>query len=115
VSDNSKAPPNNRLYKIQPLVEILGNKYNNALIPEKNLCIDESMVPFLGRLSFRQYIANKRHRYGVKIFKLCSRDFYTSQYKIYAGKEAVPSRSGAQGGVKVVQLNQIYLGWVSLN
>jgi len=29
VSDNSKAPPNNRLYKIQPLVDILVNKYNN--------------------------------------------------------------------------------------
>jgi len=107
VSDNSKAPPNNRLYKIQPLVEILVNKYNNALIPEKNLCIDESMVPFLGRLSFRQYIANKRHRYGVKIFKLCTRDFYTSQYKIYAGKEAVP---GQLVSCKVVmELMQPYL------
>lgn len=31
----------------------------------------------------------KRHRYGIKIFKLCSGDFYTSQYKIYAGKEMV--------------------------
>lgn len=107
VSDNSKAPPNNRLYKIQPLVDILVNKYNNALIPEKNLCIYESMVPFLGRLSFRQYIANKRHRYGVKIFKLCTRDFYTSQYKIYAGKEAVP---GPLVSCKVVmELMQPYL------
>ncbi|KAE9543544.1 hypothetical protein AGLY_002344 [Aphis glycines] len=111
VSDNSKAPPNNRLYNIQSLVDILVNKYNNALIPEKNLCIDESMVPFLGRLSFRQYIANKRHRYGVKIFKLCTRDFYTSQYKIYAGKEAAP---GQLVSCKVVmELMQPYLdsGW----
>jgi len=58
-----------------------------AVIPEESVCIDESMVPYLGRLSFRQYISNKRHRYGVKIFKLCTRDFYTSKYKIYAGKE----------------------------
>jgi hypothetical protein len=65
------------------------------------------MVPFLGRLSFRQYKANKRHRYGVKIFKLRTRDFYTLQYKIYARKEAV---SGQLVSCKVVmKLMQPYL------
>jgi hypothetical protein len=91
-TNNRKAPPNNRLSKVQPLIDILINKYNNALIPEKNVCIDESMVPFLGNLSFREYIANKTHRYGIKLFKLCTRDFYISQYKIYTGKEAVPGQ-----------------------
>lgn len=88
VSDNNNAPLNNRLHKIEPLVDILVHKFNNVLIPRKNVCIDESMVPFRGRLLFGQYIANIRHRYGVKIFKLCCNDFYTLQYKIYAGKEA---------------------------
>ena len=51
--------------------------------------IDESIVSFVGHLSFRQYIQNKRHRYGTKIFKLCIDNFYTVGFKIYAGKEAV--------------------------
>ncbi|XP_025425482.1 piggyBac transposable element-derived protein 4-like [Sipha flava] len=93
VSDNSKARPDDRLYKIQPLIDLLVHKYNSALIPEQNVCIDESIVPFKGRLKFRQFISNKRHRYGIKIFKLCTRDFYTSQYKVYAGKEATPGQS----------------------
>lgn len=93
VSDNNNVPVNNRLHKIQPLVDVLVEKFNNVLVPEKNVCIDESMVPFRGRLIFRQYIANKRHRYGVKIFKLCCHSFYTLQYKIYAGKEAVIGQS----------------------
>jgi len=88
ISDNDKAPTNDRLYKIQILIDLLVEKFNSAVIPEESVCIDESMVPYLGRLSFRQYISNKRHRYGVKIFKLCTRDCYTSKYKIYAGKEA---------------------------
>lgn len=54
VSDNNNVPVNNRLHKIQPLVDILVEKFNNVLIPEKNVCIDESMVPFRGRLIFRQ-------------------------------------------------------------
>jgi len=53
------------------------------------MCIDESIFPFVGRLSFRQYIKNKRHRYGIKIFKLCIDNFYTVGFKIYAGKESV--------------------------
>lgn len=54
-----------------------------------NVCIDESMVPFIGRLSFRQYLKNKTHKYGIKIFKLCAKDYYTLQYNIYAGKNEV--------------------------
>lgn len=88
ISDNDKASTNDRLYKIQILIDLLVKKFNSAVIPEESVCIDESMVPYLGRLSFRQYISNKRHRYGIKIFKLCTRDFYTSKYKIYARKEA---------------------------
>lgn len=71
------------------------------------MCIDESMVPFLVCLSIRQFIANKRHRYGVNIFKLCTRDFYTSQYKIYAEKEAV--RGQLVSGKVVMELMLTYL------
>ncbi|XP_025423365.1 piggyBac transposable element-derived protein 4-like [Sipha flava] len=37
VSDNSKARPDDRLYKIQPLIDLLVHKYNSALIPEQNV------------------------------------------------------------------------------
>lgn len=57
VSDNNTIPINNRLHKIQPLVDILVEKFNNVIIPEKIVCIDETMFPFRGRLIFRQYIA----------------------------------------------------------
>jgi len=87
-SDNNTATSNNRLYKIQPLIDLLVYKFNEALIPNDSMCIDESMVPFSGRLLFRQYNASKRHRCGIKFFKLCTTDFYASKYKIYSGKEA---------------------------
>lgn len=54
---------------------------------EKKGYINESVDPSRGRIKFRQYLKNKRHRYGIKIFKLCSGDYYTCQYKVYAGKE----------------------------
>lgn len=84
ISDNKK-DPNDRLYKIQVIIDL---KSSIMQWFPKTVSIDESMVPYLGRLSFRQYISNKQHRYGIKIFKLCTRDCYTSKYKVYAGKES---------------------------
>lgn len=63
--------------------------FNKWYIPEEKVCIDKSVIPFIGRLIFRQYLKNKKHRYEIKIFKLCSKDYYTSQYNIYAGKDVV--------------------------
>ncbi|KAJ8879450.1 hypothetical protein PR048_020058 [Dryococelus australis] len=55
--------------------------------PEENMAIDESLIPFRGRLKFRQYIPNKRHRYGIKVYKLWLLQRYTWHAKIYTGKE----------------------------
>ncbi|KAF0752657.1 piggyBac transposable element-derived protein 4-like [Aphis craccivora] len=48
---------------------------NEIYEPSKNLSIDESMVLWRGRLIFRQYIKNKRHKYGVKMHMLTEPEF----------------------------------------
>lgn len=59
------------LSKIQKCVDHARQKFNNIITPYKNICIDESIVPFKGRLSIKQYLPNKRNRFGVKLFVLC--------------------------------------------
>lgn len=44
------------------------------------------MIPFRGRLSFRQYDKSKRHKYGIKLFKVCTNPGYTIKIQIYSGK-----------------------------
>lgn len=78
-------------------------------MPKEKVCIDESVVPFLGRLIFRQYLKNKRHRYGVKIFKLCVEGGYTLQYKIYSGKEKEPTKDVS--AKVVMELMEPYLNF----
>lgn len=85
-SDNENADPTNRLNKMDSLISILLRNYQKVLSPGRVLVIDESMVPIRGRLSFRQYTPNKTHRYGVKLYKLCTSSGYTYNLKIYAGK-----------------------------
>ena len=43
-----------------------------------------------GSLSFRQYIPGKRHKYGIKAYKLCLPEGYIYNFEIYAGKNAEP-------------------------
>lgn len=50
--------------------------------------IDEMLEGFRGRCKFRQYIANKPAKYGIKIYAAVdARMFYTHNIEIYAGKQ----------------------------
>lgn len=70
-SQNEDQVPRDRLVKVHmPLQEITKN-FKEAMIPFENLAIDESLVLWKGRLSFKQFIKTKRHRFGIKIFVLC--------------------------------------------
>jgi hypothetical protein len=76
-----------RIHKIRPLMQKLLTRFQDVVNPERNVCIDETMVPFRGRLKFKQYIKNKRHKFGIKLYKLCLESSYTYDVKIYCGKD----------------------------
>lgn len=66
-SDNTKESED-RLQKISPLVNKLQDSFKNYIVPGEYLCIDETLVPFKGCLKFKQYIANKKHKFDIKFF-----------------------------------------------
>lgn len=86
-SDNASCPEGDRLHKVKPLIEKLVKNFQNVYTPGRQFCIDESIIPFQGRLLIKQYIPQKTHKYGVKLFKLCSDNGYTWNLRIYAGRE----------------------------
>lgn len=52
------------------LSELLKN-FRSAVIPGEFLCIDESLLGFKGRLSFKQFNPLKRSRFGLLFYILC--------------------------------------------
>lgn len=76
---------NLKTFKVDKLLQksIVIFKRNNAA--GKNLVIDESVIPFRGRLRFRQYPHGKAHKYSIKVFKLADTNGYI-YLKLYAGK-----------------------------
>ncbi|KAK5976278.1 PiggyBac transposable element-derived protein 4 [Trichostrongylus colubriformis] len=98
-TDNSGADRSNKLYKIQPILDHLNATFQMMYKPDKELCIDESMVPFRRRVSLWQYNGSKRHRFGIKLFELCLESGYTQKVKVYAGKDPRRTRSVAEAVV----------------
>lgn len=83
---NNEEVTEDRLRKLTPLLNRLRETFQSVITPSEYICIDETLVPFRGRLSFRQYISNKRHKFGIKLFKLCLKDGYTFDFQVYCGK-----------------------------
>jgi len=109
-SDNTCIDPSNRLYKLGTLIDEIMINSNLCMQPKQNLCIDESLVKFMGRLAFKQYIQNKRDRFGIKEFKLCISPFYTIAMKVYCGKEVDNMLNvGNVGSSIVMELAKPYL------
>ena len=62
---------NERLSKIAFFMNHLNETMKRIYCPSENLSLDESIVLWRGHLIFRQYIKNKKHKYGVKFYELC--------------------------------------------
>ena len=62
---------------------IFENKeFKKYMLPGRSLTCDESMIPFKGRLKFKQFITLKRTRCGIKQFILCDRSGYVTETNI---------------------------------
>lgn len=84
---NPNTHPNPKLNKIWDIYQLLEYKFKRAYSPDRDITIDESLLLYKGRLGWRQYIATKRARFGIKIFALCeSKSGYVWSTIIYTGK-----------------------------
>nr|CAI5830572.1 unnamed protein product [Callosobruchus analis] len=111
LSNNQQCPEGDRFFKIKPLIDLLLERFQSAIMPAKDLCIDETMVPFRGKLSFKQYIKNKKHKFGIKFYKLCTNDGYTYNLKVYCGRDAQPGVPVASS--VVMELSEIFSMYTS--
>ncbi|KAJ8931442.1 hypothetical protein NQ314_015624 [Rhamnusium bicolor] len=88
---------NDRLLKLKGIVNLICNQFKETLSPGNSVVIDESMVPWRDQLVFRQYLPAKSHKYGLKLYKICTPEGYTYDLRIYAGKNAPDVQDNKHG------------------
>ncbi|XP_068117048.1 piggyBac transposable element-derived protein 4-like [Hyperolius riggenbachi] len=79
--------PAPKLRKIWDVSQLIMRNFKQTYVPERDISIDESLMAYKGRLSWIQYIASKRARFGIKSYRLCeSSSGYIWNAVIYTGK-----------------------------
>ena len=68
-------PGRERLFNVRALIEHLVKRFKEVYIPSREISIDEELMLWKGRLGFKQYIPNKRCRFGIKYVSLCETSF----------------------------------------
>ena len=61
-------PGRDRLFKVRPLIEHLVKRFKEAYIPSREISTDEELILWKGRPGFKQYIPNKRCRFGIPAY-----------------------------------------------
>ena len=103
-----------RFWKLGKIWNAIMQKFKHLVTPGEFLSIDESLLKFKGKLSFRQYMPFKRARFGVKFFGIC--DNATKillNYVPYQGKHSFigsneDKKELGVGGAVVMHLSQDY-------
>lgn len=105
INDNMKEPKRedptyDKLYKLRPMLDKLGETYKNCWKPGKYQSVDESMIKFKGRSSMKQYMPQKPIKRGFKAWIRSDESGYVCEFQIYTGKT---KNTEKQLGLRVVK------------
>ena len=68
LQDNAvPAPAGEKVWKLRWYIDYLTTRFQGVYTPYGHATIDESMIKFKGRLSFRQYLPAKPIKWGIKM------------------------------------------------
>lgn len=88
------------LHKLRPLITELSETFRASYQPSAYHSIDESMILFKGRKSFKQYMPMKPIKCGFKVWVLADATTGSiNQFEVYTGKEG----DGGGLGYRVIQ------------
>ena len=88
-------PGHDPLFKLRPFLVPLIAHFQQCYTLAKEICVDETMIGFKGRLTFIQYMPKKPTKWGLKAYVLAdSTTGYMYNWILYTGKliQTQPSR-----------------------
>ena len=107
-NNNTKAVPMgeagyDRLYKLRPVIDALNNRLKEVYIQSSVMAVDESIVPFKGRSSVKQYMLMKPVKRGYNVWYLSEyRTGFVSQFDIHSRRSDTHGFSSFCLGERVV-------------
>ncbi|XP_050697765.1 piggyBac transposable element-derived protein 4-like [Eriocheir sinensis] len=115
-ADNNHPSNSDPIWKVRDVFRMILSRFSKYFDPFQKMVIDESLVLFKGRLSFKQYIPTKRHRFGIKLFVLCDCETgLVVDMSVYTGKDVDIPKVGKKNppgmsGAVVMKMMAPYIG-----
>lgn len=97
-ADNANLRPG-KFAKVMPLVDAVNASCLREFRPEQIVSIDESMIPYFGRHSAKQYIRGKPTKFGYKIWTAATTLGYVIKILPYEGAGDYDKSLGLGGSV----------------
>jgi hypothetical protein len=85
---------NDPAHHVQSTIDTLNNRLRKHFHAQQNLVFDESMIAFKGKAKIKQYLPMKPHKWGFKMWSLCSGG-YLLRFGLYEGKSDNESEHGS--------------------
>lgn len=87
LNDNSElGVSTDRLYKLRPFLDSLGESFQKHYGLDENFSVDESMIPYYGKHYAKQFIRGKPIRFGFKNWAMCASTGFMIAFSLYTGK-----------------------------
>jgi len=99
-ANNNSVDTTDKSFKIKPLLKIINSNFMKWSLCNKDLSIDETIVPYFGRSSLKQFIKGKPVRFGFKMWCLAGNDGFCYQTSLYTGRET--THTAGNLGTRVV-------------
>lgn len=104
VDNSSLSPPGtpayNKLGKVQPIIDMLSERFAALVEPQREISIDEAMIKFKGRSTLKQYMPKKPTKRGIKVWmRADALSGYVSAFEVYTGRKADSVEKGLGANV----------------
>lgn len=77
-----------KAWRVRRILDIFQKNTLRFGIFTSALSVDEMMIKFFGKVSFKQFIKSKPIRFGIKMWGMCSPEGYLFSFQIYCGKNS---------------------------
>lgn len=85
-ADSNNFVPNDKMWKLRPLIDKINKNMTDNFIPVQNINFDESMIAYYGHHGCKQFLRGKPIRFGFKAWCLNTFNGYLINFEIYQGK-----------------------------
>ena len=89
-NDNNTLPDKdsslfNKCHKVQPLIDHFRKVFQQHVLPETHMAIDEQVVPFKGHHNLKRYLPKKPKKWGYKLWARAGISGYVYDFEVEGG------------------------------